>query len=82
MSLGLIMTHKLRSDRVAQRQLLAGVEAPTKPYLNNRAESSHRPTRDAESAGAAVQIVQTSPALPLCSRIYLRALPIPPGRRG
>ena len=40
-----IVTEKLRSHGVAQRQLLRGVEHRQSRYLNNRAEDSHRPTR-------------------------------------
>src|ERR1700750_2604219 len=38
-----IVTDKLRSYRVAQRHLLPGVEHRQSQYLNNRAETSHRP---------------------------------------
>lgn len=40
-----IVTDKLRSYGVAQRQLLPGVEHRQSRYLNNRAKNSHRPTR-------------------------------------
>src|SRR6202171_1105806 len=40
-----IVTDKLRSYGVAQRQLLPKVEHRQSRYLNNRAENSHRPTR-------------------------------------
>jgi putative transposase len=43
-----IVTDKLRSYRVAQRQLLPGAEHRQSRYLNNRAENSHRPTRRRE----------------------------------
>src|ERR1700704_6178535 len=43
-----IVTDKLRSYGVAQRQLLPGVEHRPSRYLNNRAENSHRPTRRRE----------------------------------
>jgi putative transposase len=43
-----IVTDKLRSYGVAQRQLLTGVEHRQSRYLNNRAENSHRPTRRRE----------------------------------
>src|ERR1700748_3756925 len=43
-----IVTDKLRSYGVAQRQLLPGVEHRQSQYLNNRAENSHRPTRRRE----------------------------------
>jgi putative transposase len=43
-----IVTDKLRSYGVAQRQLLPGVEHRRSRYLNNRAENSHRPTRRRE----------------------------------
>src|ERR1700733_9317945 len=43
-----IVTDKLRSYGVAQRQLLPGVEHRQSRYLNNRAEKSHRPTRRQE----------------------------------
>jgi putative transposase len=44
----MIVTDKLRSYGVAQRQLLRGVEHRQSRYLNNRAENSHRPTRRRE----------------------------------
>jgi putative transposase len=43
-----IVTDKLRSYDVAQRQLLPQVEHRQSRYLNNRAENSHRPTRRRE----------------------------------
>src|SRR3979411_120789 len=43
-----IVTDKLRSYGVAQRQLLPGVGHRQSRYLNNRAENSHRPTRRRE----------------------------------
>ena len=43
-----IVTDKLRSYGVAQRQLLPDVEHRQSRYLNNRAENSHRPTRRRE----------------------------------
>jgi putative transposase len=43
-----IVTDKLRSYGVAQRQMLPGVEHRQSRYLNNRAENSHRPTRRPE----------------------------------
>jgi putative transposase len=43
-----IVTDKLRSYGVAQRQMFPGVEHRQSRYLNNRAENSHRPTRRRE----------------------------------
>jgi putative transposase len=43
-----IVTDKLRSYGVAQRQLLPKIEHRQSQYLNNRAENSHRPTRRRE----------------------------------
>lgn len=43
-----IMTDKLRSYGVAKRHLLPDVEHRQSRYLNNRAENSHRPTRQRE----------------------------------
>jgi putative transposase len=43
-----IVTDKLRSYGVTQRQLLPGIEHRQSRYLNNRAENSHRPTRRRE----------------------------------
>ena len=43
-----IITDKLRSYGVAQRQMLPHVEHRQSRYLNNRAENSHRPTRRRE----------------------------------
>jgi hypothetical protein len=43
-----IVTDKLRSYGVAQRQLLPGVEHRQSRYLHNRPENSHQPTRRRE----------------------------------
>jgi putative transposase len=43
-----IVTDKLQSYGVAQRELLPKVEHRQSRYLNNRAENSHRPTRRRE----------------------------------
>jgi putative transposase len=43
-----LVTDKLRSYGVAQRELLPDVEHRQSRYLNNRAENSHRPTRRRE----------------------------------
>jgi putative transposase len=43
-----LVTDKLRSYGVAQRELLPNVEHRQSRYLNNRAENSHRPTRRRE----------------------------------
>jgi putative transposase len=43
-----IVTDKLRSYGVAQRELLPDVEHRQSRYLNNRTENSHRPTRRRE----------------------------------
>ena len=43
-----IVTDKLRSYGVAQRELLPKAEHRQSRYLNNRAENSHRPTRRRE----------------------------------
>ena len=45
-----IVTDKLRSYAVAQRQLLPKVEHRQSRYLNNRAENSHQPFRRRERA--------------------------------
>ena len=47
-----LVTDKLRSYGVAQRQLLTGVEHRQSRYLNNRAENSHRPTRPVRMSGS------------------------------
>ena len=40
-----LVTDGLRSDGVAQRDILPEVQHRSSRYLNNRAENSHRPTR-------------------------------------
>ncbi len=40
-----IITEKLKSDGAAKREILPGVAHRQSRYLNNRCESSHRPTR-------------------------------------
>jgi putative transposase len=43
-----IITDKLKSYEAAKRELLPGVEHRQHRYLNNRAETSHQPTRQRE----------------------------------
>jgi putative transposase len=43
-----IITDKLKSYGAAKRELLPDVEHRQHRYLNNRAENSHRPTRQRE----------------------------------
>src|SRR5215831_5426197 len=43
-----IVTDKLKSYGAAKQELLPGVEHRQHRYLNNRAENSHRPTRQRE----------------------------------
>lgn len=45
-----LITDKLASYGVAQREMLSGVEHRRSRYLNNRAENSHQPTRQKEQA--------------------------------
>ncbi len=45
-----LITDKLASHGVAQRELLPGAEHRRSRYLNNRAEDSHQPTRQRERA--------------------------------
>jgi putative transposase len=43
-----LITDKLKSYGAAKRELLPSVEHRQHPYLNNRAENSHQPTRQRE----------------------------------
>jgi len=43
-----IVTDKLKSYGAAKREILPGVDHRQHRYLNNRAENSHRPTRQRE----------------------------------
>ena len=72
-----IVTDKLRSYGVAQRQLLPGVEHRQSRYLNNRAENSHRPTRRRERQMQRFKSSRTSPGLPLRSRHLSMAISVP-----
>jgi putative transposase len=45
-----IITDKLKSYGAAKQEILPGVEHRQRRYLNNRAENSHQPTRQRESA--------------------------------
>ncbi len=45
-----VVTDKLRSYGAAHREVLPSVEHRQSPYLNNRAENSHQPTRQRERA--------------------------------
>jgi putative transposase len=47
---GVLVTDKLASYRVANRELIALVEHRRSRYLNNRAENPHQPTRQRERA--------------------------------
>jgi len=73
-----IVTDKLRSYGVAQRQMLPGVEHRQSRYLNNRAETSHPTDTTTRAADATVQIAPASPGLPLRPRLHLRPLPSSP----
>ena len=46
-----LITDKLASYGVAHRRLMPGVEHRRSKYLNNRAENSHQPTRQAQRSG-------------------------------
>ncbi len=46
----MIVTDKLASYQVGHRELMAWVQHRRSRYLNNRAENSHRPTRQRERA--------------------------------
>jgi putative transposase len=72
-----IVTDKLRSYGVAQRQLLPGVEHRQSRYLNNRAENSHRPTRRRERQMQRFKSSRQAQDF-FISRIHLRSLPSPP----
>jgi putative transposase len=43
-----VTTDKLTSDGAVKREILPGVDHRQSPYLNNRCENSHRPTRQRE----------------------------------
>ena len=45
-----LVTDKLGSYQVAHREVISSVEHRRSWYLNNRAENSHRPTRQRERA--------------------------------
>ena len=45
-----LVTDKLASYRVADRELMSSVKHRRSRYLNNRAENSHQPTRQRERA--------------------------------
>jgi putative transposase len=70
-----IVTDKLRSCDLTQRQLLPNIEHRQSRYLNNRAENSHRPTRrhadtPTRAADATIQIARTGAGLSFRSRIH------------
>jgi putative transposase len=44
----MIVIDKLKSYSAAKREVLTGVEHRQHPYLNNRADNSHQPTRQRE----------------------------------
>ena len=73
-----IVTDKLRSYGVAQRQLLPKVEHRQSRYLNNRAENSHRPTRRRERQMQRFKSPRAGSRLPFTSRVYPWPLPSSP----
>jgi transposase-like protein len=68
-----IVTDKLRSYGVAQRQLLPKVEHRQSRYLNNRAENSHRPTRRRERQMQRFKSRGQAQGFLLRALLYLRA---------
>jgi transposase-like protein len=70
-----IVTDKVRSYGVAQRQLLLGVEHRQSRYLNNRGRELASTDATTRAADATVQIDRTSPGLPLRSLLHPQSLP-------
>jgi putative transposase len=66
-----IVTDRLRSYGVAQRQILPKVELRQSRYLNNRAENSHRSTATPRTPEATVQVTEASPGFSLRSLVHL-----------
>jgi len=67
-----IVTDKLKSYGVAQREVLPKVEHRQSRYLNNRAENSHRPTRRRERQ---MQPFTHQSAIMATNRLYIPGAP-------
>ena len=66
-----LVTDKLGSYRVAQRDVMPGVTHDTTQYANNRAEVSHQPTRHQErQSGARLHLTCPRPAVLARSRCH------------
>ncbi len=72
-----LVTDKPRSYRAAHRQVTPGAEHRTSKYPNNRAENSHRPTRQRERAMKGFCSVGGAEAVPGRVPRRLTALPAP-----
>ena len=60
-----LITDRLKNYGVAHRELMPSVEHRQSKYLNNRAESSHQPTRQRERAMPRFKSLGSARALPL-----------------
>jgi transposase-like protein len=69
-----LITDKLKSYGVAQRELLPDVEHWQSRYLNNRSENSHRPTRRRERQMQRFKSPGAGATVPLGSLLHLRSL--------
>jgi transposase-like protein len=70
-----IVTSKLRSYGAAHREVMPSAEHRSHKGLNNRAESSHQPTRQRERA---MKGFRSAGGAPRRVQWYLTALPAPP----
>ena len=67
-----IITDKLRSYRIAYRELLPEVIHDTSRYANNRAEPLYQPTRVRERGMRGLKISQTGATFLRCARGHLQ----------
>ena len=74
-----LITDKLKSYGVAQRELLPDVEHRQSRYLKNRAENSHRPTRQRERQMQRFKSVRQAQRFPSAHAFISRTLPRPGG---
>ncbi len=73
-----IVTDKLRSYGVAHREVMPSVEHRQSRYWNNRAETSHQPTRQTRAGDEVLQISRVRATVPVGVQRHFAALPAPP----
>jgi putative transposase len=73
-----IVTDKLRSYGAAHREVMPSVDHRSHKGLNNRAETSHQPTRQRQRAMTGLRRRRHGPAVLVRVQRHLTPLPTPP----